>query len=854
MINAPLTILTYFNQFILYRPSPKNDGSIDKFPVDYHTGRIANVNDPAIWLSYANAEKMARMTGLKIGFVFTKNDPFFFLDIDGCREGNKWSITANELCRQFPKTAIEVSYSGNGLHIIGMYKNIPPHGCKNEELGLEFYHEKRFMALGSNAVGLIGDCTDILPAILDKYFKASDSLVSGVPTWTTEPTKEWSGPIDDAELLKIALRAKSGSSVFGKKATFKDLYEANEEILAVTYPDKKGTRQYDSSSVDMAAIQYLMFYTGKNCERTLRIIKTFDTLRAAGLKNRGWDKWERADYLPRTITRAFELQQCVYSVGKIEEFQDNIKYPPLRGSQKQKEYAEKIRSAKLEKASEEQLSILVREKSAPFWIETADNSIDEMVEKLKPNPMNSAVTEAIQITGRQYMTAEKQLEYFKDCVYVSDRHEIFTPTGEMGQFLGPEAFAATYNGYEFQIDDLGGNDTKNAWEAFTKSRCIKFPKARYSGFRPDLPPGTISEYKKSSLLNTYIPYDYPRVLGDPSPFLDLIKKLLPNERDQQILLSYLAALVQYRGKKFRWAPLIQGTPGNGKTTISTIMKKIIGDHYTHVPRTKDLKDDFNAWIENKLLVAVEDVYSPVDNSRDMMELLKPMITNPDLSLRGMHQLQRTAPNYANFIFNTNNKNALAKDKNDRRYAIFYTKQQSAKERDADGLTGAYFSKLYDWIDSGGTSIVNDFLLSYKIPDELNPATQCQIAPVTSSTDEAIRDGLSSAQQEVVEAIESEEQGFCEGFISSAALESLCKEKVLLSKMSINRRIELLKSLDYIKHPALKDGRATSFMLHGTERGKRPVIWVKNNHPSLMIAEGKEVTEMYMRAQRYVENH
>jgi hypothetical protein len=222
-------------------------------------------------------------------------------------------------------------------------------------------------------------------------------------------------------------------------------------------------------------------------------------------------------------------------------------------------------------------------RSAAFWIEHKNSALDEMIEKCKPNPMDNAVTAATPVNGRQFVGGEALINMFGDYTYVAERNEIFMPRGETGQFLGPEAFNNWHGGSDFQLDDLGGKTTKNAWEAFVKSQCVRFKKAMKSEFRPDLPPGTIIPGVDTSFLNTYIPFDYPIKDGDANPFVDLVNRMLPNKRDGLILMSYLAALVQYRGQKFRWSPLLQGTPGNGKSTVSYVMRKIIGNDYSHVP-------------------------------------------------------------------------------------------------------------------------------------------------------------------------------------------------------------------------------------------------------------------------------
>jgi hypothetical protein len=107
---------------------------------------------------------------------------------------------------------------------------------------------------------------------------------------------EW--PADDAELLRRAMNSRSKPSAFGGKASFADLWLANEQVLAANYPDANG-RTYDASAADAALAQHLAFSTGSDCARIERMMKGCALVR---------DKWEREDHLPRTILGAVRRQ------------------------------------------------------------------------------------------------------------------------------------------------------------------------------------------------------------------------------------------------------------------------------------------------------------------------------------------------------------------------------------------------------------------------------------------------------------------------------------------------------------------------------------------------------------------
>lgn len=449
------------------------------------------------------------------------------------------------------------------------------------------------------------------------------------------------------------------------------------------------------------------------------------------------------------------------------------------------------------------------------------------------------------VTGYRFLSVDSQLEHFKGCVYVQHDHKVFTPSGAM---LKPEQFNATYGGYVFQLDDgSGGNKTtKKAWEAFTESQVIRWPVAEQTCFRPEIPSGAIVEEEGAKMVNTYVPAVVERRDGDPEPFLSHLRRVLPDAGDQQILLAYLAACVQYPGIKFQWCPLLQGTEGNGKTLFARCVERAVGQRYTHFPNARDIDNKFNAWVSGKLFIGIEDIYVP-ENRTDVIESLKPLITNDRIEIQAKGSNQRTGDNLANFLLNTNHKNAIRKTRSDRRFAVFFTAQQGPDDLKRDGMSGDYFPNLYRWLKrQHGYAIVAKFLAEYPIADHLNPATNCHRAPATSSTEAAISDSLGSVEQEVLEAVDEGRQGFAGGWISSLALDRLLTNLRAERVIPRRKRRELLQDLGYDHHPALPSGRVSRTLL---EDGGKPRLFVRHGHPALEATDQDQVIEWYLAAQR-----
>jgi len=573
MISDSLKILTLYRQFILWelrdgRKMPLNPLTLCPFEKgsDWQ-------NDPSCMVDYNTAMLLADATR-HIGFLFTASDPFFFVDIDDCLTPAGWSPLALEVLSMLPGAAVEVSQSGTGLHIIGSGK-CPAHACKNIASGLELYTEGRFVALTDlNTIGHASlDMSAYLPALVNKYF--TPRVAATGKEWTTEPCKEWAGSTDDAELIAKAMATQSAGGVFGSKCSFADLWGAKEAALAASYPATDGLRAYDGSSADMALAQHLAFWAGKNCERIKALM-----LKSALVR----EKWDREDYLYRTIVNACSLQTVVYSAGGSADNSIADKYGAGKlkaSSDAQRAYAEKIRARVLRDANDAQGKLLCGNTvNAKFWLDNQDKTLDELCEMRTPVAAVSrvAINEPKIVAGYQYLSAALQIEFFKGCVYVQDQHRVFTPGG---QLLKAEQFNATYGGYSFQLDETGDKTTRKAWEAFTESQVVRYPKASSTCFRPQLPTGTIIEEEGRAMVNSYVAINTRRLRGDVSPFLTHLAKILPDRQDQNILLAYMAACVQHKGVKFQWCPLLQGTEGNGKTLFTRCVAYAIGKRYTH---------------------------------------------------------------------------------------------------------------------------------------------------------------------------------------------------------------------------------------------------------------------------------
>ena len=426
------------------------------------------------------------------------------------------------------------------------------------------------------------------------------------------------------------------------------------------------------------------------------------------------------------------------------------------------------------------------------------------------NPLNKEV----------FLSINEMVEYFKGCVYIRDIHRVFVPDGAM---LKSEQFNAVYGGHWFQMLPDNTKPSKNAFEAFTQNSCYDFPQAISTCFRPDLPPSTILD---DNTVNIYVDPQVPCVAGDPSPVWDLMCRQISNERDRLILLYYLAAVVQYPGVKFQWCPVLQGCEGNGKTLWARCVFNAVGLEYSHVPKSNNLSEKYNGFIENMIFICVEEIW--MKGRMDVLNDLKDSITNERVEIRKMGADKRMLNNnVSNWFMCTNHMDGVIKKKSDRRYAIFYTNQQDVDHLKRDGMDGDYFPNLYNWLKKGGYAIVTHWLKTMPIPDEFNPAKACHRAPLTSSTNLAIAASLGPIEQEIIEASESGVIGFKGDWISSHSLSQLLRDKhIKIAKSKIGM---ILTDMGY-QHW----GRAPKPIMH--QDLLIPSLWYKGDKSAVSFAD------------------
>ena len=150
-------------------------------------------------------------------------------------------------------------------------------------------------------------------------------------------------------------------------------------------------------------------------------------------------------------------------------------------------------------------------------------------------------------------------------------------------------------------------------------------------------------------------------------------------------MNWLAVLFRYRIRT-QTAWILQGTTGTGKGLLfNEIIKPLIGDDYCRLVNLANLEDQFNAFVEETIVLFVDEV--DTDQVKQMPKLMarfKTMITEAVFPLRAMRQNLREVPNHLNLILSSNQPNSMRIEANDRRFNVCPRQEQKLLAPDETG--------------------------------------------------------------------------------------------------------------------------------------------------------------------------
>jgi hypothetical protein len=163
-------------------------------------------------------------------------------------------------------------------------------------------------------------------------------------------------------------------------------------------------------------------------------------------------------------------------------------------------------------------------------------------------------------------------------------------------------------------------------------------------------------------------------------------------REAQILCNWFAVAAGQPPRKIRWAPLLIGVVGDGKSVFNEFMNSAIG-HTNCKTISSSLiinsaQSGQSGWAEGASFGFIEELKWHGHNRYDAMNALKPYITNDVVPCRKLFKESVTIPNTMNYFATSNYLDGAPLEDGDRR---FYALQSRVAK---DALGKDYFKILF----------------------------------------------------------------------------------------------------------------------------------------------------------------
>jgi hypothetical protein len=275
----------------------------NKEPVDPKGGSNARTNDPTTWGTVEEAVSRAERDGLDgVGFVFSEDDPYCGVDLDGCRDPETGNLEgwAQEIIDELASYT-EVSPSGTGIHVI--VRGVLPRSGKRGQI--EMYDSGRYFTVtGEHLNGTSRTVRSAQQALLELHretFGDPESPGSLAPASEDDNhVPKAIRKLDDDQILRRILRSQH-----------------NLRFARLYYGGDTSMHEGDDSAADLALCGALAYWSGGDRERMDRMF------RRSGLMRPKWDEWRGKDtYGELTIGKALEGKTDFWNGPSLDAHQD----------------------------------------------------------------------------------------------------------------------------------------------------------------------------------------------------------------------------------------------------------------------------------------------------------------------------------------------------------------------------------------------------------------------------------------------------------------------------------------------------------------------------------------------------
>lgn len=691
----------------------QREGQWVKVPLKIN-GKPAKVNDPSTWSTFDEALDAYRFGDYSgIGIVLDGSG-LACIDLDKCIDGDGgYTDQAQEVLNALD-TYTEVSASGRGLHL---FVDSPRRG--NFTKPFEFYTGLRYIAVTGHVLPGRVDLAESDLAFLDSHGQvaaavaeededaaALEALKPPIEGYGIEETRELLEHIDADCSREDWLRVLMGLHHQGN---------GDEEWLQLAIEwSESGTEKFVSE--DDVARRWISFSEDRSNKVTLAsVIKMADVEKQKD-HVKAYDQFVE---MVKTATSRDTLEGEICTAIKDSEELTEIDRHGL---------AALVKAALKKQFSVDAPISAVRALVIPPVIKVNQNTPKEMRRFVWVRALDCFydTEKRVKCSVRSFDAEFKRL----------------MPVGQSG--MRASAADEMITTYEVDtVDDLMYYPGKP--EVF-----------EYQGLRYG------NTYRITDMADVEIPLT-PRGEQAVAAFLDHVQWMLPGrEREQRLVMSYLAWIVQNPGERMHWALVIEGREGTGKTMLGEMMREVLGYRNVGIVSSADVVGNFSGWAGGSMLKVIEELKLHGHNRYDAANKLKPLITNTNVSVEEKGRNAQIVVNTASYLIFTNHLDAVPLDDGDRRYCVI-SLPRTAAEAQLRVTEFRRFGELY----RAAPGAIRTFLLGFDAwePD-FDPRGR---APSTDAKLEAIEMSRQDPELIVRELLETKGPGIGETVVATRML-------------------------------------------------------------------------------------
>lgn len=706
-------------------------------------------SDAGNWRSYA--DRLAEVDRLNaaaedgvlyaVGLWITRELGVFLLDMDGFERDWELDDRAQALVAMLPGAMLEWSSSRRGAHVIGSYVGKIEHRSAPKGLHLELYTHDRGVALSNAAWGSADvDCTDALHALVERYFKPVPTMEQvGTPVVSTEP-----------DLAAMATLQRQVSMLAGTPSGERNHALNTASYLVGGLVASGRLLLADARAALLGVVHQAGWDNLDKCERTID----------AGLRSGANTPipLRVPDQVLLPLDPVFKVMErvldAVSAAGSYDEIFNTV--IPMAAQ------------------------AVIPVEHQPRVMNAINRKLEFFDAKLPVAKLRAMLN-----PPRQVEQTEPGEWVYKHC-YVAALDKFYDV--QAGTFMSRQGFDAQYN--RMMPFKAGGKRESAAEWSIDRWGITVVADVAY---RPDMPPYFTHggrEYANTFTLDSvphlqdYTPAGLQAIAMFQRHMVDLC-----GGRDEiyQQLLGWMAHNVQHPGVKIRWAPLIKGVQGDGKSIIADVLRAAMGvrNIKTTGPSTLTNNGGFTDWASGACVNFIEEIRLEGKARHALFNAMKTYIGDRviDINAKGRANTGSII-NVTNHFATTNFEDALPVDDDDRRWLIVFTPYNTIGEAmEAKGVDMEGFIKFFKTIGDACRNRPGEFrrwLLSVNCgffdPDSRALNTDDKKNMVIQATDDA--------DDFVADVISKGGSGIAENVVSSKMLLRIVKNCAIYENVEI----------------------------------------------------------------------